>query len=206
MSRHDKIIAVREREQCGVSIAKGGTARRRDDKSAPSNARRRRRAAASTSSSSSSSQRRAQASRFPCSIPVERSQCRVTMARTDHLFLLLGLSQSLFENRAARPGAACRFGRNAFLARVRCVALTFEKEKFQREFRRSRRPLACTFDERILFFFLIRRKHTSGGSSRASLAPNDRTAETCVSGARPRDSFSRYRGHQSAAPIEPIPL
>lgn len=84
------------------------------------------------------------------------------MARTDHLFLLLGLSQSLFENRAARLGA-CRFGRNAFLARVQRVFSAPEK-KFQREFRRSRRAaLQLSRVQTSASEFFISREHTSGG-------------------------------------------
>lgn len=58
-----------------------------------------------------------QPSRFPCSIPVERSQCRVTMAGMDHLFLLLGLSQSFLKiERGPREERAVS-GENTFLAR-----------------------------------------------------------------------------------------
>lgn len=62
--------------------------------------------------------REEEASRFPCSIPVERSQCRITMAGMDHLFLLLGLSQSHLKIER-EPGRNVPFrGKIAFLARL----------------------------------------------------------------------------------------
>lgn len=113
--RNDEIIAVRGREQCGVSIAGiAGVATATKARAGVRDERRRRRRR----------QRRrvVQASRFPCSIPVERSQCRVTMAGMDHLFLLLGLSQSLLKIERA-PGGNVPFRRKirfspASLARV----------------------------------------------------------------------------------------
>lgn len=130
--RNDEIIAVRGREQCGVSIA-GIAASQRRQKGARAVARTKRRRVVQA------------ASRFPCSIPVERSQCRVTMAGMDHLFLLLGLSQSLLKIEREPRGECGVSGENTFLARspgrsLACNAL-LRSEKFRLESRRSRQ--AC---------------------------------------------------------------
>lgn len=123
--RNDEIIAVRGREQCGVSIA-GIAASQRRQKGARAVARTKRRRVVQA------------ASRFPCSIPVERSQCRVTMAGMDHLFLLLGLSQSLLKIERGPRGECAVSGENTFLARSLACNAPLRSEKLRLESRRSR--------------------------------------------------------------------